>query len=217
MFTHEWVENTFGEAEWLGAGLFGEAWRIVFEGIPATLKVTNSEAEKFCVEKIRHIQEADVEYNQFFPFPYVYFSGLLPELDYDVDQYEAAEEWSPLREPTYFYIREYAEPLVSLGVEIDLETTPGSQPYRPSGRPLENSDRSRGILFDLANKIYLAYGLVFMDIRPANWGWVRRGEDEVLVPIDLACGTREHWWIQCDDYGNLNVKAPFDAPDWLQG
>ncbi len=197
MFTNQWVKENFGQAEWLGAGSFGEAWRITFEGRTATLKITGSEAEKFCVEAIKDIQPDSSEYDPLFPFPYIFLSGpIVPPLDFDLEWYE-----SPLVQGTYFYIREFAKPL---------------QRAHRRRRPSALEEEILPQLRDLANDIYREYGLILMDLGAANWGYVQRGAESVLVPIDLACGTREHWLEQFDEEGYLNVRLPFEPPDWLR-
>lgn len=191
MFTRQWVNENFGPAEWLGAGALGEVWEITFEGRLAALKITNSNAEKFCVNSVESIQPESPEADPLFPLPYIFFSGQMPPcIVYDVDWYATVNDWSPLELPTFFYIRELAEPL----------------------------EEDAGIvqLYDLANDIYRAYGLIMMDLGGSNWGYVQRGGERVLVPIDLACGTPEHWGEQIDRWGNLNVETPFTAPDWLE-
>lgn len=191
MFTHQWVNENFGQAEWLGAGTFGEAWRITFKGRPATLKITGSEAEEFCVEAVKDIQADSPEYDRRFLLPYIYLSApLIPPLDYDEEWYEEKDALSPLIEGAYFFIREYAAPLEE------------GRDYLPA-------------LYKLAQEIYQLYGLVMMDVQATNWGYVQRDGERVLVPIDLACGTREHWWEQFDISGAMNVKSLFTAPDWL--
>ena len=192
MFTHQWVNENFGDARWLGAGGFGEVWQITFEGRQVALKLTKSHAEKFCVNSVESIQPESPEADPLFPLPYIFLSGQIPScIVYDVDWYEAnVDDWSPLESPTFFYIRELAEPVL--------------RPY------------SQRLLEAHANAIYQAYGLIMMDLGGDNWGFVQRGEERVLVPIDLACGTPEHWREQIDDWGELNTEAPFTAPDWLE-
>lgn len=195
MFTHEWVQQNFGEAEWLGAGGFGEAWKIEFEGHPATLKLTGSHAEMFCVESVKNIQSNQPEYDPAFPFPYILGSGLLPRLEYDSEWYKQTDEYYAADvAPGYFYIREYA-----------------NLPPPQEDETWEEYDAAEAELVTKAREIYQQYGLILFDFSGKNWGYVDRGEESVMVLTDLACGTPEYWWDEEDQI----TPVPYGAPAWL--
>lgn len=187
MFSYDWIASRFGSGDWLGAGMYGEAWRIPYEGQVATIKLTNSAAEAFCVERIKEIQSS-IPYDPLFPFPYIFDSGPITEIEYDSDWYEKAEgaPLAPLDYPDYLYIREYAEPLAG-------------------NIPLEQ-------LQERGHQIQLKYGLYLMDIASDNWGVVQRGDIDVIVPLDLACGDEENWWNESWQ----TQKEPFENPDWWE-
>ncbi len=196
MLSNEWVEENFRDAKWLGAGTYGEAWLISFQGRPAALKITGSTAEKFCVEAIKDIQQHS-GHDPFFPLPYIFLSRSTPSLEFNKNWYEVGDdEWPPIEYGDYFYIREFADPLSS---------------YFEEGEEEEEEEEILPHLHDLANKIYREYGLVIMDVHAGNWGFVQRGGTSFLVPIDLACGTKEHWWNETIQ----DEKIPFEAPYWL--
>lgn len=196
MYVSDWVRENFGdEARWLGAGTYGEAWEIIFNGKPATLKITGSRAEEFCVESIKSMQPP-VDSDPEFAFPYILDSGdILQPLNYDMDWYEAHEAWSPMHLGTYFYIREYA-----IFPEQDKERV----------------QKMRSDMYFIAKEIYADYGLLILDIGVGNWGFVDREGIPFLVPIDLACGNEENWWSQVGDINDQIDQIPFEPPDWLE-
>lgn len=185
MLTDEWVYDQFGEADWLGAGTYGEAWKVLWDKHPATLKFTSSEAEKFCVQSIQQIQADQFEYDPLFPFPYIFQLRTIDGLEYDHQWYENEGLWSPIYDPKYFYIREYAEPV---GYLVDA-----------------------AVLAAQAREIENKYGLILMDVARENWGIIKRGAEEVVVPMDLACGTRDHWFSE--DWQSDVI--PFREPEWM--
>lgn len=194
MLTDDWIAFHFGDGDWLGAGSYGEAWKVPFEGHWATVKFTFSDAEAFCVERIKQIQSAAPEYDPLFPFPYVFAGGPIDGLQYDYDWYEKKGDdyWSPLDAPNYVYIREYAEPLPKKVLASEEEYSQAQELYRH------------------AYEIQRKYGLYLMDMHVENWGLVKRGDFEVIVPLDLACGDEQNWWEE----GFQDDPKPFDYPDW---